>query len=110
MDILQELGPAISAAGIRSTIDLEIILLKLTPVQGTVWRQLRESDTGVETATLKARARCANLSGTAAAINAKLALAQDDRRITCDVIGNRAGKGTVGVWRIEVEPLDQRTA
>jgi hypothetical protein len=111
-NLFAELGPAIAAAGITSTADLETKLLHLTPVQAAVWRALRDADdTGLNTTRIKSLTRCANLSGTAGAINLKLHAAGDDRRITCVMSSIAGQRGVVGVWRIEVEPLDdQRSA
>jgi hypothetical protein len=110
MTHLSELAPTIAAAGIRSTVDLEVKLLNLTDQQGALWVALRRAEDGLGTTRLRSLSRCANLSSTAAAINLKLGAAGDDRRITCVMSSIAGQRGVVGIWRIEAEPLDQRSA
>lgn len=111
MTLLSELEPTIAAAGIRSTVDLEVKLLNLTDQQGALWVALRGAEDGLGTTRLRSLSRCANLSSTAAAINLKLRAAGDDRRISCAMSSVAGQRGVVGIWRIEVAPLDdQRSA
>ena len=111
MTLLSELAPTIAAAGIRSTVDLEVKLLHLTDQQSALWVALRRAEDGLGTTRLRSLSRCANLSSTAAAINLKLGAGGDDRRISCVMSSVAGQRGVVGIWRIEVAPLDdQRSA
>jgi hypothetical protein len=102
-----DLAAACAAAGIRTSTDFHVLALRLSSSEAVLYRLLADAPAPVEAFELRraAEGRIANVSLTARTLNAKLAAADDPRRVVNAVMhGGRAG--SVSRWSLaEPGPL-----
>jgi hypothetical protein len=103
-DTLDQLASEVSAAKL-SRPEVEGILYRLSGQQRRLF--LRLCSGPADTITLRAECSLGNVSQAAIELNAKLAAADDSRRVVCTLQSHRnvyGEQGSIGVWRLIASP------
>ena len=104
-DTFDQLASEVSAAKL-SRPEVEGILYRLSGQQRRLF--LRLCSGPADTITLRSECSLGNVSQAAIELNAKLAAADDPRRVVCALSAHRnqyGEQGVIGTWRL-VEPAD----